>query len=101
MLRTKSKFSTSFQLLTDCLSEVVHESALSFFASHVQMESVTPRSSGYGDITATYIRMSEIPSRIYAKHQYMHESEYGSTAVIYIPTEKYKYMIITEIDTIL
>ena len=39
---------------------------------------VTPRSGGYGDVTATYIRRSEIPSRIYAKHQYRQESEYGS-----------------------
>ena len=29
---------------------------------------VTPRSHGYGNVTATYIRRSEIPSRIYAKH---------------------------------
>jgi len=29
---------------------------------------VTPRSGGYGDVTATYIRRSEMPSRIYAKH---------------------------------
>ena len=29
---------------------------------------VTPRSLGYGDVTETYIRRSEIPSRIYAKH---------------------------------
>ena len=29
---------------------------------------VTPRSRGYGDVTATYIRRSKIPSRIYAKH---------------------------------
>jgi len=40
---------------------------------------VTPRSHGYGDVTASYIRRSEIPSRIYAKHQYKKESEYGST----------------------
>jgi len=40
---------------------------------------VTPRSGGYGDVTATYIRMSEIPSCIYAKHQYRQESEYVST----------------------
>ena len=33
-------------------------------------DSVTSRSYGYGDVTATYIRRSEIPSRIYAKHQY-------------------------------
>ena len=39
---------------------------------------VTPRSRGYGDVTATYIRRSELPSRIYAKHQYRQESEYGS-----------------------
>ena len=62
---------------------------------------VTPRSRGYGDVTATYIRRSEIPSHIYAKHQYRQESECGSTVVIYIPTEKYKYMVITEGDTIL
>jgi len=37
--------------------------------------SVTPRSYGYGDATATYIRRSEIPSRIYAKLQYRQESE--------------------------
>ena len=62
---------------------------------------VTPRSGGYGDVTAMYIRRSEIPSRIYPKYQYMQELECGSTVVIYIPTEKYKYMIITESDTIL
>ena len=56
---------------------------------------VTPQSRGYGDVTATYIRRSETPSRIYAKHQNMQESEYRSTVVIYIPIEKYKYMVIT------
>jgi len=60
-----------------------------------------PRSCGYGDVTVTYIRRSEIPSRIYVKHQYRRESECGSTVVIYIPTEKYKYIVITESDTIL
>ena len=29
---------------------------------------VTPRSSGYGDVTAMYIRRSEISSHIYAKY---------------------------------
>ena len=48
---------------------------------------VTPWSHGYGDITATYIRRSKIPLRIYAKHQYRRESECESTVVIYIPTE--------------
>ena len=42
-------------------------------------DNVTPRSGGYGDVTATYIRRSEIPSRIYAKHQYREESEYRNT----------------------
>ena len=65
------------------------------------MNNVAPRSRGYGDATATYIRRSEILSRIYAKHQYRQESECGSTVVIYIPIEKYKYMVITESDTIL
>jgi len=37
----------------------------------------------------------------YSKHQYRKESECGSTVVTYIPTEKYKYMVITESDTIL
>jgi len=55
-----------------------------------------PRSHGYGDITATYIRRSDIPSRIYVKHQYRQESEYGSTVVIYI----FKYTVIAKHDTI-
>ena len=40
------------------------------------MQKVTPRSDWYRDVSATYIRRSEIPSRIYAKHQYRQESEY-------------------------
>jgi len=43
---------------------------------------VTPRFHGYGDVTATYIRKFEVPSRIYAKHQYRQESEYGSKGCI-------------------
>ena len=46
---------------------------------------VTPRFRGYGDVTATYIRRADIPSHIYAKHQYRQESEYRNTVVIYIP----------------
>ena len=63
--------------------------------------SVTPRSHGYGDVTATYIRRAEIPSHIYAKDQYMQESECGSIIVIYISIEKYKYIVITKSETIL
>ena len=55
---------------------------------------MTPRSRGYGDVTAMYIRRSEIPSRIYAKHQYMQESECESTVVVHFPIEKYKYMVV-------
>jgi len=39
MLEIKFKFSTVFQLLTDCQTEVVNEIALSSFASHVHVES--------------------------------------------------------------
>ena len=46
---------------------------------------VMPRSYGYGDATAMYIRKVKIPSHMSAKHQYRQESEYGSTMLIYIP----------------
>jgi len=62
---------------------------------------VTPRSRGYGDVTATYIRRSELPSRIYAKHQYRQESEYESSGALYIPTHIYNYKVITRVITIL
>jgi len=62
---------------------------------------VTPRSCGYKNVTATYISRAEMSSHIYAKHQYRQESECGSTVVIYILTEKYKYIVIIESDTIL
>ena len=39
MLEIKSMFFTAFQFLTDCQTEIVHESALSSFASHVHMKS--------------------------------------------------------------
>ena len=39
------------------------------------MGCMAPRSRRYGDATATYIRRSELPLRIYAKHQYKQESE--------------------------
>ena len=48
------------------------------YTRNVNIDTVTPRSCWHGDVTATYIRRSEIPSRIYAKHQYKQESEYES-----------------------
>ena len=47
---------------------------------------VTPRSRGYGDVTAIYIRRSKIPSHIHTKHQYKQKIEGESTVVIYIST---------------
>ena len=49
---------------------------------------VTPRPTGYGNATATYICRTKIPSHTYAKHQYSYELEYESTMIIYIPTYK-------------
>jgi len=50
-------------------------SGLRYKIKRFMITSVTPRSGGYGDVTATYIRRSEIPSRIYAKLQYRQKSE--------------------------
>ena len=47
---------------------------------------VTPRSHGYGDVTATYIRRSEVPSCIYAKHQYNKNQSTTNVASIHMPT---------------
>jgi len=49
----------------------------------------------------TYIHRAKIPSHIYTKLQYRQDSECRSTVVIYIPTEKYKCIVIIESDTIL
>jgi len=50
---------------------------------------VAPRSGGYGDATATYIRRAMVPSRMYAKHQYntIQGSECGNYVVLYIPIQ--------------
>ena len=67
------------------------------FIGKRESEFVTPRSGGYGDATATYIRRSELSSRIYAKHQYKQESEYKSAWHIYTFQHK-DYKVITEHD---
>ena len=64
------------------------------------MTFVTSRSHRYGDVTITYIRRSEIPSCIYAKHWYMQESEYESTVVIYILAIITQVAVITGHDII-
>ena len=51
------------------------------------LRTVTPRSRGYEDVTATYICRAKICSHIYAKYQYRQESEYEITVAIYIPTK--------------
>ena len=62
---------------------------------------MTPRSHRYGDATATYIRSAKVPLRMYAKHHYNTEVRVQKYVVIYIPTQKYKYSVITECDIIL
>jgi len=65
------------------------------------MPDVTPRFHGYGDVTATYIRKSEVPSRIYAKHQYDKNQSTEANGALYIPTHIYNYKVITRSDPIL
>ena len=62
---------------------------------------VAPRSHGYGDTTATYIRRAMVPSRMYVSIDTIQESECGKYVVIYILTQKYKYSVITVCDIIL
>jgi len=63
---------------------------------------VTPRFHGYGDATATYIRRSELPPHIYAKHQYRQESEYGSKwCIIHSNTYSTTTQLSSEVITIL
>ena len=60
--------------------EVRHEDLVPYYHTVIELANlfVTPQSHEYGDVTATYIRESKVPPRIYAKHQYRQESEYGS-----------------------
>jgi len=62
---------------------------------------VTPRSHGYGDVTATYIYRSKYP-HIYTLSISTDKNQ--STKVrgaLYIPIYEYNYKVITECDTIL
>ena len=59
---------------------------------------VTPRSGGYGDATATYIRRSEIPSRIYAKHQYNKNQSTEVRGICLYTFQHKDYKVITERD---
>ena len=60
-----------------------------------------PRIPGYEDVTATYIRRSEIPSRIYAKHQYNKNKSTEARCALYILIYEYNYKVIIRYDTIL
>ena len=63
---------------------------------------VTPRSHGYGDVTATYIRRSEIPTRIYVKHKYKQKSEYVKRSIhSYANMRSTSYKVITGCDILL
>ena len=63
---------------------------------------VTSRSRGYGDVTATYIRRSEIPSRIYTLSiSTCKNQSTEARGALYIPTHVYNYKVITRYDTIL
>ena len=62
---------------------------------------VAPRSHGYGGTTVTYIRRAIVPLCMYAKHQYNTGIRVRKYMVIYIPTQKYKYSVITDCDIIL
>ena len=64
-------------------------------------EPVTPRSGGHRDVSAAYIRRTEIPSRIYAKYQYGKNQSTEARGALYIPIYKYNYKAITGCDTIL
>jgi len=62
---------------------------------------VATQSHGYRDTTATYIRRAMVPSHMYAKHQNNTGIRVRKYVVIYIPTQKYKYSVITGCDIIL
>jgi len=64
-------------------------------------QSVAPWSHGYGDTTATYIHRAIVPSCMYAKHQYNIGIRVWKYVIIYIPTQKYKYPVITDCDIML
>ena len=67
----------------------------------LEVETVMPRSRGYGDVTATIIYRSKILSHIYAKHQYRQELEFKNMCCIIHSTYEYNYKVITGCDTIL
>ena len=53
------------------------------------------------DTTVTYIRKAKVSSHMYAKYQYNTGVRVRKYVVIYIPTQKYKYSVITDYDIIL
>ena len=62
---------------------------------------IAARSYGYGDTTATYICRALVPSRMYSKNQYNTGVRVWNYVIIYIPTQKCKYSVITDCDIIL
>jgi len=61
-----------------------------------------PRSCGYGDVTAMYIRRSRIPSHIYTLSISTGKNQSSKIrGALYIPTYEYNHKVITGCDTIL
>ena len=80
----------------------IHHTHPNYNASlFIEKTIVASRSHGYGDTTTTYICRAMVPSRMYAKHQYIIGIRVRKYVVIYIPIQKYKYSVITICDIIL
>ena len=89
-----------------CTSSPLYTHSLGHFLTtldlHVQILDCNAPIPRYGDVTATYIRRSEIPLRIYAKHQYKQGSEYDKRSVhSYANMRSTKYKVITGCDILL
>jgi len=65
-------FQSSTKVIITVIGHMHRHSARSHRVDCCQrgIPTVTPRSRGYDDVTAMYIRRSEILLHIYAKHQY-------------------------------
>ena len=65
------------------------------------MNSVTPRSGGYGDVTATYIRGQKYPHVYTLSISTGKNQSTEARGALYIPIYEYNYKVITRCGTIL